>query len=93
MQFTGEQLSDPELLRIWQAYDTSGDGKMNRDELAFLMEDLCEVCTATLNCIFGRGKLIYAIKCRRAQHTCTNAGEGAVTSCTHRSERGVSPAI
>lgn len=43
MQFTGEQLSDQDLLKIWKAYDTSGDGKMDREELAFLMEDLCEV--------------------------------------------------
>lgn len=43
MQFTGEQLSDPDLWKIWKAYDTTGDGKMDREELAFLMEDLCEV--------------------------------------------------
>lgn len=43
MQFKGEQLSDPELERIWQAYDLDADGKMDREELFFLMEDLCEV--------------------------------------------------
>lgn len=43
MQFTGEQLSDQDLYKIWDAYDVNGDGKMDRDELSFLMEDLCEV--------------------------------------------------
>lgn len=42
VQFTGEQLSDPELYNIWDAYDINGDGKMDREELSFLMEDLCE---------------------------------------------------
>lgn len=45
MQFTGEMLSDPELYKIWEAYDVNNDGKMDREELAFLMEDLCEVWT------------------------------------------------
>ena len=44
MRFAGEQLSDLDLLKIWKAYDSTGDGKMDREELAFLMEDLCEVC-------------------------------------------------
>jgi len=43
VQFTGEQLSDSDLVRIWEAYDVNGDGRMDREELAFLMEDLCEV--------------------------------------------------
>lgn len=43
VQFTGEQLSDQELYKIWDAYDVNGDGKMDREELSFLMEDLCEV--------------------------------------------------
>eukprot|EP00904_Undaria_pinnatifida_P007899 jgi/Undpi1/4239/HiC_scaffold_16.g07605.m1 len=42
VQFTGEQLSDQELYKIWDAYDVNGDGKMDREELSFLMEDLCE---------------------------------------------------
>eukprot|EP00752_Nemacystus_decipiens_P012674 g11227.t1 len=42
VRFTGEQLSDHDLFKIWNAYDTSGNGKMDREELAFLMEDLCE---------------------------------------------------
>lgn len=43
VRFAGEQLSDPDLLKIWKAYDSTGDGNMDREELAFLMEDLCEV--------------------------------------------------
>lgn len=43
VQFTAEQLSDQELYKIWDAYDVNGDGKMDREELSFLMEDLCEV--------------------------------------------------
>lgn len=43
MRFTGEQLSDEELVKIWEAYDVNGDGRMDREELSFLMEDLCEV--------------------------------------------------
>lgn len=43
VQFTAEQLSDQELYKIWEAYDVNGDDKMDRDELSFLMEDLCEV--------------------------------------------------
>lgn len=42
-QFSAEQLSDSELQRIWDAYDVNGDERMDRDELEFLMEDLCEV--------------------------------------------------
>ncbi|CAM9578224.1 unnamed protein product [Scytosiphon promiscuus] len=42
VQFSGEQLSDQDLYKIWEAYDVTGDGRMDRDELAFLMEDLCE---------------------------------------------------
>lgn len=43
LKIRGEQLSDSDLLRIWEAYDVTGDGRMDREELAFLMEDLCEV--------------------------------------------------
>lgn len=43
VQFTGVQLGDPELLKIWEAYELGGDGRMDREELFFLMEDLCEV--------------------------------------------------
>lgn len=43
VQFTGEQLSDPQLYKIWEAYDVNADERMDRDELSFLMEDLCEV--------------------------------------------------
>lgn len=43
VQFTGVQLGDPELLKIWEAYELGGDGRMDREELSFLMEDLCEV--------------------------------------------------
>lgn len=55
MQFTGEQLSDQDLYKIWDAYDVNGDGKMDREELSFLMEDLCEVryetaCGGTHKC-------------------------------------------
>ncbi len=50
MQFSGEQLSDPDLLRIWEAYDVNGDGRMDREELAFLMEDLCEVLKKRRRC-------------------------------------------
>ncbi|CAM9194857.1 unnamed protein product [Ectocarpus fasciculatus] len=42
VRFTGEQLSDEELVKIWEAYDVDGDGRMDREELSFLMEDLCE---------------------------------------------------
>lgn len=43
VQFTGVQLGDPELLKIWEAYELGGNGQMDREELSFLMEDLCEV--------------------------------------------------
>lgn len=43
LEFSGELLSDQDLQKIWDAYDLNGNGVMQRDELSFLMEDLCEV--------------------------------------------------
>ncbi|CAM9355328.1 unnamed protein product [Discosporangium mesarthrocarpum] len=42
VQYTIEGLTHQDLLDIWQNYDLNSDGKMDRDELYLLMEDLCE---------------------------------------------------
>lgn len=67
LEFSGEQLSDPDLYKIWDAYDVDGNGKMDRDELFFLMEDLCEVRPNTVNILQQEVVVFWALGCN---HSC-----------------------
>ncbi|CAM9395579.1 unnamed protein product, partial [Choristocarpus tenellus] len=42
VQFAREGLTNEDLNKIWCNYDANSDGRMDREELCFLMEDLCE---------------------------------------------------